>query len=289
MHLLSENDDGCPSESAHPLDTSFRSPLAAQCGSPQRDVLGVVAHELRNALQPIGLAAELLRQAGDDEARRLQVRSIIERQIALMSRLVADLLDTCRADNRSLKLELVPVDLVSVIADAMHDCGARFVSRGQQVRLHLPEQPATVRGDPVRLAQIVGNLLTNASKYTARGGTVEVTAESSSTSVQLTIADNGIGITAEVLPHIFEPFVQDPRAVAFDAAGIGIGLSVVRELVRAHGGSVFAHSAGPGLGSRFVVTLPLAGSARILEGGWGAGSLRGALSAPAAAATTART
>lgn len=224
--------------------------------------MGMVAHEMRNALHPIRMAAVLLDRPSEDDRQRLRLRLVIERQVALMAQLVGDLLDTCRANNGVLRLESAPVDLVRVIADAMDDCRGRFDSRDQQLRAHLPAQALTVQGDAVRLAQVVVNLLTNASKYTPRGGSIEVSVVPTKMALELTVADNGIGITAEVLPHVFEPFVQDTHAAAYDRAGLGLGLSVVHELVKAHGGKVVARSAGPGLGSQFIVTLPTVDSTR---------------------------
>ncbi len=233
----------------------------AQARSRQTEILAMVAHEMRNSLLPIRLAAAQLGQPCKDEAQLPRLRFIIERQLAHLSRLVGDLLDASRAANGKLRLELGLVDLADVIAEAKDACQACVDSRQQRLRTDLPTRALTVHGDPVRLAQIIGNLLTNASKYTPRGGAIEVSVVLADSTVQMTVADNGVGIAAEVLPHVFEPFVQDARAVAFDGAGLGIGLSVVRELVRAHGGNVVARSAGHGLGSQFVVTLPLAGSA----------------------------
>ena len=244
-----------PSASAHESPTG-------QPRSSQTEMLGIVAHEMRNALHPIRLAAALLGAHCDDEAQRLGVRLVIERQVARLSQLVGDLLDTCRADSGKPRLESGPVDLTRVVAEAIDDCRARVASRGQRLRAHLPARVPALHGDAGRLAQVMANLLTNACKYTPPGGTIDVSVVATKKVLQLTVTDNGIGIAPEVLPHVFEPFVQDPRAIACDGSGMGLGLSVVRELVRAHGGDVVARSAGPGAGSQFVVTLPVASPAR---------------------------
>ena len=123
----------------------------------------------------------------------------------------------------------------------------------------MPSIALHVDGDPLRLTQVLCNLLDNASKYTQVGGDIRLCVSAAEGSIVMTVSDNGIGITAEALPRVFEPFVQDQHAVGFNGAGLGIGLTVVRELVDAHGGSVIARSAGSGLGSQFVVTLPLIG------------------------------
>jgi signal transduction histidine kinase len=129
------------------------------------------------------------------------------------------------------------------------------------LQVHFCEGPCPVRGEPERLTQIVGNLLDNASKYTPEHGEITLSTAVSGDGLQITItvSDNGIGITAQALPEVFEPFVQDILGMGFNGVGLGIGLTVVRELVEALGGDITAHSAGRGLGSRFVVTLPLAG------------------------------
>jgi signal transduction histidine kinase len=148
------------------------------------------------------------------------------------------------------------------VAEAADACRSDIEAREQHLRIELPARRATVDGDRVRLVQILTNLLGNASKYSPRDGKITVAAVLKNDSVELTVTDRGIGISAAVLPHVFETFVQDSHAVAFDGAGLGIGLSVVHELVQAHGGDVVARSAGRGLGSQFIVNLPLAECAR---------------------------
>jgi signal transduction histidine kinase len=149
------------------------------------------------------------------------------------------------------------MDLVATIAAAAEACQPVMDARLQRFGLHLPEDALDVHGDPVRLTQVLVNLLDNASKYTPKGGRIELTVTVYGPEIKLRVTDTGIGITAAALPHVFEPFVQGTHAVDFSAVGLGIGLTVVRELVEAHGGRVVAHSDGPGLGSEFVVTLPL--------------------------------
>ena len=249
------------------VECSFVAIATGQIQSRQAEVLSVVAHEMRNALNPIRLAAALLGQPGLEEAQLLRSRLVIERQVTRMSQLVNDLFDACRAGNGKFRLELVPVDLARVIAEAIDDCEGCVAAREQRLRVALPPRAFTVRGDPVRLSQIMGNLLRNASTYTPHGGAIEVSVVLMDATVEVTVTDDGIGIAAEVLPDIFEPFVQDPHAVAFDGAGLGIGLSVVRALVQAHGGSIVARSAGHGLGSQFVVTLPVADRAGVDDQG----------------------
>lgn len=241
----------------------------------QTEFLAVVAHELRNPLAPISNAAALLGMLPAEELLpRLQ--AVIERQVAHISRLVEDLLDVSRASTGKLRLERRRVDLSNIIDEAVDGSRPARKKRGQQLQVHRPPGTLEVHGDPVRLTQVLSNLLDNASKYTPVDGEVGLSVVKAGDTIVMTVSDNGIGITAEALPHIFEPFVQDPHAIGFNGVGLGIGLTVVRELVEAHGGTVSVTSAGSGLGSQFVVTLPLgtaAGSADELlrENTWKAG------------------
>lgn len=240
----------------------------------QADLLAVVAHELGNGLLPIRLAAAELRGAGKDELTLVRLRVTIERQLDHMARLVDDLLDISRPGSGSLRLERVQVDMGQVLSEALEACGSGMKARKQHLQLDLPAVLPAMDGDPVRLAQVACNLLDNASKYSPRGACIGVSVIAKDGALALTVSDNGIGITAELLPHIFERFVQDPHAVAFNGAGLGIGLSVVREWVQAHGGDVIARSAGRGQGSQFVVTLPLGRSAPATGGPGDSGPAR---------------
>jgi diguanylate cyclase (GGDEF)-like protein len=230
---------------------------AEQAQRRQTEFLAVLAHELRNPLAPIRTAASLLGRVRTDDAMLIQLQGVIERQVVHMSRLVGDLLDVSRISTGKLRLERRMVDMREVIAAAVGTCRSAIETRLQRFEIHMPACELTVHGDAVRLEQVVSNLIDNASKYTPDGGAVELAVEVVGANVVLTVSDSGIGITAAALPNIFEPFVQDAHAIGFHGAGLGIGLTVVRELVGAHGGSVVASSEGTGRGSRFVVTLPL--------------------------------
>jgi len=218
----------------------------------------MVAHELRNPLNPIRTATELLDHAGTDEAMLARLQGIIKRQVAHMTRLIEDLLDGSRLNAGTLRIERSRVDLADIIDLAIESCRPSFDARRQRLTTRLPDGPLQVHGDPVRLAQIFTNLLDNAAKYTPEGGEIALAVVVHDHSMTATVSDNGIGISAEALPRIFDLFVQDTRARALHKGGLGIGLAVVRELVEAHGGTIVARSAGPDLGSEFVVTLPLA-------------------------------
>jgi len=222
----------------------------------QTEFIAVLAHELRNPLAPILNAAALL---GRLPARELpSVQAVIERQVAHLSRLVGDLLDVSRVATGKLRLDIEWLDLSDTIEQAVHACRPAMDTRRQHLRVGLPSHALRLRGDPLRLAQVVSNLLDNASKYTPVGGRITLSAVVVDAAIVMTVSDTGIGIAPVALPRVFEPFVQDEHAIRFNSAGLGIGLALVRELVEAHGGSVVARSAGTGLGSQFVVTLPLA-------------------------------
>jgi diguanylate cyclase len=173
-----------------------------------------------------------------------------------MSRLVEDLIDVSRVSTGKLQVERQRVDLVGIVDAAVDACRPAMDTRLQRFSIDIPSRAIDVDGDPVRLAQVVSNLLDNASKYTPQRGDIRLSVVVADDAIVLTVSDSGIGISAEALPHVFEPFVRDARAIGFNGVGLGIGLTVVHELVEAHGGTVVAASAGSGRGSRFVVTLP---------------------------------
>lgn len=230
---------------------------AQQAQQRQLEFLALVAHELRNPLAPIRLATSMLGRVKSDEPLLPRAQAIIERQTVQMARLVDDLLDVTRANTGRLAIELEEVDIVEVIDDAIAACRPAMDTRLQSLQVKVPSRALKVRGDPVRLVQVVNNLLSNASKYTPDGGAITLTVEVAEASLVLTVQDNGIGISPGALPDIFKPFVQDTHTIGFHGVGLGVGLTVVRQLVEAHGGTVVASSAGRGHGSRFVVTLPL--------------------------------
>jgi diguanylate cyclase len=232
---------------------------AEQAQRRQTEFLAVVAHELRDPLTPIRTAAALLGRIPTDEPLVRQVQAIMERQVVHMSRLVSDLLDVSRVNTGKLRLERRVVEMAGIIDEAVDACRPAMDTRLQHFGVHVPSCALEVHGDPIRLVQILCNLLDNASKYTQNGGEIRLSVAVVDDAIVMTVSDSGIGITAEALSNVFEPFTQDTQATVFNKDGLGIGLTVVRELVEAHGGNVVASSAGSGLGSQFVVTLPLAG------------------------------
>lgn len=223
----------------------------------QTEFIGVVAHELRGPLGPLSNAAALLGLAKATESVMPMVKGIIDRQVEHLARLVSDLLDVARIDTGKLRLDVRRMDLQEVLHECTDAASAAIAPGRQHLVIETPPGEILVNGDRVRLTQIFRNLLDNASKYTQEGGTITLTAARSVDRVTIVLADNGIGIAQEALPHVFDRYVQERRATTFDAGGLGIGLAVVRELVEAHGGTVLAESGGPGLGSRFTVSLPL--------------------------------
>jgi diguanylate cyclase (GGDEF)-like protein len=229
---------------------------AERAQGDQSAFLAVVAHELRNPLTPIRTAAQLICKVDAAELPRLQ--AVIERQLDHVVRLVGDLLDLSRFHAGKLRLQRRIVDVCTLVPEALDTCRPAMDARMQSLRVHACPGGLFVDGDPVRLVQVLSNLLDNASKYTPDKGVIELTLERVGAHLVVVVADNGIGIRPEVLPDVFHPFVQDSHATDFHSAGLGIGLTVVRELVEAHGGTVEASSEGAGLGSRFVITLPLA-------------------------------
>lgn len=237
------------------LNAQSRQAAAQQAHQLQTEFLAVLAHELRNPLVPIRTTAALLARVPAAELPRLQ--GILERQVNHLARLVNDLFDVSRVRVGKLKLELQDVNMEAIIAEAIDTCRPAMDQRGQAFGSYVTARTLMVRGDAVRLSQVLINLLDNASKYTPVGGAIRLSAVVVEQTLVLTVSDNGIGIPAEELPRVFDPFVQDPRAVRFNGDGLGIGLTVVRELIEAHGGTVSAQSAGSGLGSQFAISLPL--------------------------------
>ncbi len=220
----------------------------------QKDVLALVAHELRNPLTPMSMAAGMLGRARPEDL--LKLKDVIEREVGHMSRLVGDLLDISRADVGKLRVECGPADMIEILDHAVHACRHVMDARRQVFSMDIAEARLEVHADATRMAQVIRNLLDNASKYTPEGGRIRLEITLAETDMVMTVADDGIGIRAEALPHVFDPYVQDLHAVSFNGVGVGIGLTVVRELVEAHGGTVAARSEGIGKGSTFVVTIP---------------------------------
>jgi len=226
----------------------------------QDELMALVTQELKHPLAPVRLATAMLGRASSDEPLLPRVQSIIEQQARHMARLLDAVHDVAGAEAGTLKLEREDVDLIGLVDAAVSGWRAAMDARQQHFSAQLPGAAVRLKGDQARLELVVGNLLDNASKYTPDGGEIRLSLEVVDDAAVLTVSDNGIGITAQALPQIFEPFAPDTQALGFNGVGRGIGLAVVRALVQAHGGTVSAFSEGRGLGSRFVVTLALPGT-----------------------------
>jgi PAS domain S-box-containing protein len=223
--------------------------------------IATLAHELRNPLAPIRTGVAILGREGTADADRAWSRAVIERQVAHMARLVDDLLDVARVSSGKLLLRRERVTLAAVVAAALETSRPVLDAAGQKLVTDMPAAQALVDADPARLAQVLSNLLNNAAKYTPPGGTVEVHVERAGSEAVLSVRDDGMGFPPELARQLFEPFAQwAPPEQA--AAGLGIGLSLVRGIVELHGGTVSAASEGPGKGSRFEVRLPLSVAAQ---------------------------
>ncbi|WP_123071454.1 ATP-binding response regulator [Massilia aurea] len=236
--------------------------LLRTADSNKNQFLATLAHELRNPLSPIRNAAALLGASGDGAAeRQARARDVITRQVDHLAHLVDDLLDVARISEGKIVLRNEEVNLRSVIAQAIETAAPLIASRGHDLDVRQPDEDLWVTGDPVRLAQSVGNLLHNAAKFTPARGVitlgVEVSGEGEDQRVRISVRDNGIGIDADNLPRIFGMFAQ--AAVPPDRApeGLGIGLSLVSHLAELHGGRLEAASPGIGQGSTFTIELPL--------------------------------
>jgi len=231
------------------------------------EFLATLAHELRNPLAPIRTALGILNLPWVDAPTAERARVMMERQLQHLVRLVDDLLDVSRVMRGKITLHRERVELADIVARAVETVQPLIKAQGHELTVRLPDESLQLEADPVRLAQVVGNLLTNAAKYTERGGRIALTAQreppvspggNTGGEVVLRVRDSGIGIAPEMLPRIFDLFVQEDHAATRSQGGLGIGLTLVRNLVNMHEGTVKARSAGLGQGSEFEVRLPLA-------------------------------
>ena len=231
------------------------------------EFLAVLAHELRNPLAPIRNAVSLMQMDGLSDSMKDWYRTVIDRQVTHMTRLVDDLLDASRITSGKIILERKPVPVALVVETAADSSRPSIDARKHTLDIDLPAEPLQVDGDPVRLSQVVLNLLNNAAKYTPEEGKIRLAVEKIGGQVLIRVMDTGIGIPADLLPRVFDLFTQGDRSLDRSEGGLGIGLTLVRRLVEMHGGSVEAYSEGPGLGSEFLVRLPLLTVPQELPGG----------------------
>jgi PAS domain S-box-containing protein len=224
------------------------------------EFLATLAHELRNPLAPIRNAVELLRHAGENPAAMEEVRRIMERQVGQMVRLIDDLMEISRVTSGKLKLHKERVQLAAAVQSAVEETRSLIHDSAHDLTITQPPEPIFLDADLTRLAQIFSNLLNNAAKYTEKGGHIWLTVERTGDVASVSVRDTGIGLSAEHLRHIFEMFSQVSPALERSQGGLGIGLALVKGLVELHGGTIEAKSSGPGMGSEFVVRLPISPS-----------------------------
>jgi signal transduction histidine kinase/ActR/RegA family two-component response regulator len=270
MHLLHDRAAAAAAEAdehrmqlEHEVQVRRRAEEALKDADRRKDeFLAMLAHELRNPLAPVRNAVHLLKAEPDPETER-EARAIIERQVEHLVRLVDDLLDVSRILRGRIELRREPMDLAEAVQRAIEIARPTIDAGGHKLTLKFPAEAMILEGDLVRLTQVVANLLTNAAKYTLHGGEISITAERAERLVHIHVQDTGIGIAPDLLPRVFDLFVQGDRSAARTQGGLGIGLTLVRQLVEMHGGSVAVDSKGIGHGSQFTITLPLLTSLRI--------------------------
>jgi PAS domain S-box-containing protein len=242
------------------IDITERKHIEEQLREADRrkdEFLATLAHELRNPLAPLRNAAQLLKLPQLDSATVERSREIMERQVQHLVRLVDDLLDVSRVMRGKIVLRKESIDLASIVARAVETVQPLIDAQAHTLKIELPSEPLPLEADPVRLTQVVGNLLTNAAKYTEAGGCITLTAVRDGDTAVLRVRDTGIGIAAEMLPKIFDLFIQVEPGASQSQGGLGIGLTLVKNLLAMHQGTIEAASAGLGQGSEFVVRLPL--------------------------------
>jgi PAS domain S-box-containing protein len=242
----------------HDVTERRRAEKALKDADKKKDeFLATLAHELRNPLVPIRNGLKVLKLAGNNPVMAENTRSMMDQALNQMVRLVDDLLDASRITTGKLQLRKEWVELAAVVQSAVETSRPLIDEQGHKLTVTLPPAPVLLDADPIRMAQVFSNLLNNAAKYSENGGHIALSAELQEEEVMVRVTDRGIGIPAEHLPRIFEMFAQVDTAFDRSQGGLGIGLSLVKGLVGMHGGKIDAHSDGPGMGSEFVVRLPV--------------------------------
>lgn len=223
----------------------------------QTEFLAMLAHELRNPLQPLAMANDLLGKKVGLDPQLVDVHGVIGRQVAHMARLIDDLLDASRVSSGKITLQLAPILLSEIIASAVEVGQASISQRQQVLSVSMPKEALVIEGDLVRLTQVFANLLLNASKFTHEFGHIDIVVRRHDDLVEIAVSDDGAGIALDIQPFIFDLFTQGFRSLERAQGGLGIGLSLVRIITQLHGGTVDVFSAGVGFGSQFVLQLPL--------------------------------
>lgn len=220
------------------------------------EFLAILAHELRNPLAAAGMAANFLESAPLPAERVVQLGQVVSRQVDHMSRLVEDLLDVSRVTRGLVGIDKKVVDMRTITQTALEQLGPTIKAKSHQLVLSVPDEACLVSGDAIRLVQIATNLIGNAARYTPDGGRISVTLQIADNTVTLAITDNGVGIDPDLLPRLFDLYVQAERSTDSRSGGLGIGLTLVKSIAELHDGTVTANSVGRGLGSTFTVSFP---------------------------------
>ena len=252
-------------EERHQLETQLaeHTEMRRRNDVRQGQFLSSLTHELRSPLEPISNAASVLRTLESDNPTLLRLREILERQVARMRRVLDDLIDVTQALQGELTLVRQPVRIDEVLEAALGQNQRSLDAMGQQVKLSLPARSIVIEGDSVRLAQMLSNLLANASKFSAEATTIGISVSAFDDRLRIGVKDSGRGIDADFLSRVFDLFAQETRE---PRRGLGVGLTLARRIAQYHGGDIVAHSAGLGEGAEFVVTLPLAPAAVLRQG-----------------------
>ena len=248
--------DELASRAAMALDNARLYERLQEASRRKDEFLAMLSHELRNPLAPIRTAMEVIRRVAPPDPTLALAREAVDRQVSHLVRLVEELLDVSRISEGRIALRKEQVELGKVISHSLETARPLIESRNQRLVLSLPARPVWLFGDSVRLAQVVSNLVNNAAKYTPEGGRIEVSAHAAEGEAVIVVRDNGEGIEAQLLPRVFELFVQGERSLDRSQGGLGLGLTLVKRLVELHDGRVLASSDGPGRGAEFKVTLP---------------------------------
>jgi len=237
----------------------------SEAGRRKDEFLATLAHELRNPLAPIRTGLEVMRMSPAGDPAVVKAREMMERQLGHMVRLVDDLMDASRITSGKVELKREKLLVRTVVDHAVEASRSLIEAGGHALTVTVADEPVWVDGDLTRLAQVVGNLLNNAAKYTPNGGQITLSAGVEGDKVVIEVADTGTGISADMLPEVFDMFAQVDRTLGRAQGGLGIGLSLVKTILEMHGGTITATSPGPGLGSKFAARLPLAATDRLPE------------------------
>ena len=258
LHAEIRRREALESERGRLLENERYAREQAEASARLKDeFLASISHELRTPLHAIGGWVSLLRDQGSDPALTAKGLDVIERNVVAQTKLVEDLIDLSRVATGRMRLRLQPVDLEEVVRQAVDSARPAAAAKGQRLELVADVGGCIVNGDPDRLLQVIWNLLSNATRYTPRGGKIQVVVARINSHVEVRVSDTGSGIDEELLPYVFDRFRRGDATRTRRSGGLGLGLSIVRHLVELHGGLVFAESQGPGWGATFTVTLPL--------------------------------